>query len=130
MPDDVLNSVVCLSAVPTAGHPICPSILTILELVAKAHGLSVSDLKAQRRTRVVTQPRQEVMWIAARITLKSTTVIGKAIGGRDHTTVLHGIKMVEQRLRSEPGLRSRLDAIGDEAYATALRAVRDDEADR
>lgn len=74
------------------------AISTIAAAVAERHGVSESDLLGTRRWRFCAWPRQEAYWAAHQITGKSLPSIGRGFGGRDHTTILHGIRAVEARL--------------------------------
>lgn len=70
-------------------------VLKIAKHVAKAYNIDLIDLLSVRRTRDVVFPRQVVMYLCKRLTVKSLPQIGRQLGNRDHTTVLHGIRMVE-----------------------------------
>lgn len=72
----------------------------ILQAVARYYGLPTHELRSARRTRHIVRPRQVAMWLAKRLMLASLPHIGRCIGGRDHTTVLHGVRTIE-RLRLE-----------------------------
>ena len=68
----------------------------ILDAVAEYYGIKVADLKSKRRSRSVARPRQVAMMLAKELTNHSLPEIGDAFGGRDHTTVLHGIRTIKQ----------------------------------
>jgi len=73
--------------------------LTIDEIqrkVADYYGLKVSDLLSERRAREVARPRQIAMYLAKKMTPRSLPEIGRRFGKRDHTTVMHAVKRVEQ----------------------------------
>ena len=77
--------------------------LTIDEIqrkVADYYGLKVADLLSERRAREVARPRQIAMYLAKKMTPRSLPEIGRRFGKRDHTTVMHAVKKVEQ-LRAE-----------------------------
>lgn len=77
--------------------------LTIDEIqrkVADYYGLKVADLLSERRAREVARPRQIAMYLAKKMTPRSLPEIGRRFGKRDHTTVMHAVKRVEQ-LRGE-----------------------------
>jgi chromosomal replication initiator protein len=78
------------------------SIENIQQVVANHFSLSVNDLKCKKRTKTLVHPRQLSMYIIKSITEFTTTDIGQAFGGRDHTTVLHSLKIIEERLQSDP----------------------------
>lgn len=68
--------------------------------VADYYGLKVADLLSERRAREVARPRQIAMYLAKKMTPRSLPEIGRRFGKRDHTTVMHAVKKVEQ-LRAE-----------------------------
>jgi chromosomal replication initiator protein len=75
---------------------------TIQRLVAHKYSLDVKDLKGQQRTASIALPRQLAMYIACIMTDLSSTDIGRAFGGRDHTTVLHARKKIQKMLDEDP----------------------------
>ncbi len=73
--------------------------LTIEEIMKKVceyYGIRMSDLVSARRTRSVARPRQMAMYLAKSLTPRSYPEIGHKFGGRDHTTILHGVRKIEQ----------------------------------
>ena len=63
--------------------------------------MRVSDLHSRQRTRRVVRPRQIAMALAKELTSMSLPEIGDAFGGRDHTTVLHAQRKVEELVRND-----------------------------
>ena len=74
----------------------------VQKVVAEANGLSVSDLKGKKRTQAMALPRQVAMYIIRDLTEYSTTEIGMEFGGRDHTTVMHAVQKIEDKIKTEP----------------------------
>ena len=72
----------------------------IQKTVAEYYKIKVADLLSKRRSRSVARPRQMAMALAKELTNHSLPEIGDAFGGRDHTTVLHACRKIEQ-LREE-----------------------------
>jgi len=72
------------------------SIDNIQKTVADYYKIAVSDLLSSRRTRSITRPRQMAMAIAKQLTRNSLPEIGSAFGGRDHTTVLHACRKINE----------------------------------
>nr|WP_188762705.1 chromosomal replication initiator protein DnaA [Polymorphobacter glacialis] len=73
--------------------------LTIDEIqrkVAEYYHLKMTDLLSARRAREVARPRQVAMYLAKRLTPRSLPEIGRRFGGRDHTTVMHAVKRIEE----------------------------------
>ena len=78
------------------------TIENIQKTVAQYYKLRVADLVSKRRTRSIARPRQVAMALAKELTNHSLPEIGDAFGGRDHTTVLHAYRKI-QELRSTDG---------------------------
>ncbi len=73
--------------------------LTIDEIqrkVAEHYRLKLSDLLSARRAREVARPRQVAMYLAKKLTARSLPEIGRRFGGRDHTTVMHAVKRIDE----------------------------------
>ena len=76
------------------------SVSQIIEEVCQKYGLRYDWIVSSRRARHIAWPRQEIMWRAANETAASLPMIGRMLGGRDHTTILHGIKRHQERTAS------------------------------
>ncbi|WP_245425341.1 chromosomal replication initiator protein DnaA [Phyllobacterium brassicacearum] len=91
----------------------------IQRIVARHYNVSKQDLLSNRRTRTIVKPRQIAMYLAKMLTPRSLPEIGRRFGGRDHTTVLHAVRKIEdivgkdQKLSQELELLKRL--INDQA---------------
>jgi chromosomal replication initiator protein len=68
----------------------------IQKQVAGHYNIKVSDMHSARRARAVARPRQVAMYLSKRLTSKSLPEIGRRFGGKDHTTVMHAVKRVEE----------------------------------
>jgi chromosomal replication initiator protein len=68
----------------------------IQKLVSQHFELKPLDLVSARRARAVARPRQIAMYLAKRLTTRSLPEIGRKFGGRDHSTVIHAVRKVEQ----------------------------------
>ncbi len=68
----------------------------ILRKVADHYNLRMSDMLSARRARQVARPRQVAMFLAKTLTSKSLPDIGRRFGGRDHTTVIHAVRKIEE----------------------------------
>ena len=73
----------------------------IIDTVTDYYGVKLSDLQSRRRHKSVTEPRQVCMWLVRKHTRFSLEEIGGYFGGRDHTTVMHSIKTVDQRSETD-----------------------------
>jgi len=73
--------------------------VTIDEIIRKVsdhYNLRMTDLLSSRRARVVARPRQIAMYLSKQLTTKSLPDIGRRFGGRDHTTVIHAVRKIEE----------------------------------
>src|SRR5881396_1474965 len=74
-------------------------------------GIRLSDLKAKNRTKAIAFPRQIAMYLARQLTHASLSEVGRAFGGKDHTTVLHAVDKVQVLLQEDPKLRKTIDGL-------------------
>ncbi len=74
----------------------------IQQAVAEFFNIEIEDLKAQRRTKNVTFPRQIAMYIIRELTDYSLPKIGEEFGGRDHTTVIHAYEKIQNSIKEDP----------------------------
>jgi chromosomal replication initiator protein len=89
-------------------------IITIEQVQRKVcdfFGVKLSDLKAKNRTKAVAFPRQVAMYLARQLTHASLAEIGRAFGGKDHTTVLHAVDKIQTLLQEDPKLRKTVDGL-------------------
>jgi chromosomal replication initiator protein len=89
-------------------------IITIDQIQRKVcdlFGIKLSDLKAKNRTKAVAFPRQIAMYLARQLTHASLSEIGRAFGGKDHTTVLHAVDKIQGLLQEDPKLRKQVDGL-------------------
>ncbi|KZD12890.1 chromosomal replication initiator protein DnaA [Oceanibaculum pacificum] len=68
----------------------------IQKRVAEHFNIRVADMHSARRSRAVARPRQVAMYLAKQLTARSLPEIGRKFGGRDHTTVMHAVKKVDE----------------------------------
>src|SRR5438477_604408 len=87
------------------------SIELIQRKVSECFGVKLSELKAKDRTKAVAFPRQIAMYLARQLTHTSLAEIGRAFGGKDHTTVLHAVGKIQALLREDPALRKTIDGL-------------------
>jgi chromosomal replication initiator protein len=83
----------------------------IQKKVAEHYTVRVSDMYSSRRSRSVARPRQVAMYLSKRLTSKSLPEIGKKFGGRDHTTVMHAVKKVEELIGADPVFAEDVDLL-------------------
>jgi len=99
-----------------SGYGIVPArrrlmVADIKRIVAEHYGLDPAEMNSPCRERRVARPRQVVMWLARRRTERTLHEIGDALGRRDHTTILHGIRTIERLIESDPELAADTRAI-------------------
>ncbi|WMJ08626.1 chromosomal replication initiator protein DnaA [Nitrosomonas sp. sh817] len=87
------------------------SIENIQKTVADYYKIKVSEMYSKKRSRVVARPRQMAMAIAKELTSLSLPDIGEAFGGRDHTTVLHGYRKINELRVSDPIINRDFNAL-------------------
>lgn len=83
----------------------------IIRAVASYYGLKVSDLKSSRRHKSISGPRAVAMYLARTHTKDSYPDLGRAFGGKHHTTVISAVEKTSKRLQNDPGLRGEIHAI-------------------
>jgi len=76
------------------------SVDNIQRTVAEYYKVKVSDLLSKRRNRSIARPRQLAMALAKELTSHSLPEVGDAFGGRDHTTVLHACRKIQELLKT------------------------------
>lgn len=92
-----------------------PSLGRIIRAAARHHDVTTEAIRGPSRGRTVVAARSLAMYLARRLTGRSFQAIGRACGGRDHTTALHGARTCEARLAHDPAL-----AADAERLATTL----------
>jgi chromosomal replication initiator protein len=78
------------------------TVAEIQQRTAEAFGISVDALMSPTRTSAIAWPRQIAMYLARELTGQSLPAIGRAFGGRNHTTVLHAYKRTADRIADDP----------------------------
>ena len=68
-------------------------------------------MSSARRARSVARPRQVAMFLAKTMTSRSLPDIGRRFGGRDHTTVIHGVRKIEELRATDPQIADDIDAL-------------------
>ena len=81
----------------------------ILKVISRHFGVSKNDILSERRHRSVVWPRQIGMYLAKQLTSRSLPEIGRRFGGRDHTTVLHAIRKIDNVLTGDPRLKEEIE---------------------
>ena len=92
------------------------SVDQIIEDVAQFYNLETKDLLGRRRSKDIVTARQMAMYLAREETNASLPQIGRALGGRDHTTVLHGYGKIHAQVEEDDRLRREMLAIKELLY--------------
>ena len=83
----------------------------IQKVVAESFGVKPADLKSKRRTKTVVLPRQVAMYLCRQLAGSSLPEIGNFFGGKDHSTVIHSCKTIEEKKEKDPDLKARIDML-------------------
>ena len=87
------------------------SVDVIQKRVSAHYGVRVSEMFSARRARNIARPRQIAMYLAKNLTSLSYPEIGRQFGGRDHTTVMHAVKTIENLMKSDAQLSEDVELI-------------------
>lgn len=97
------------------GPHLAPTIRDIQRAVCgRFAGVSVNDINSPRRSPDVILPRQIAMYLARELTMKSFPTIARAFGDRDHSTIMYGVRKIENLSIADACLRRLIASIGSE----------------
>lgn len=118
--------VVTLPATETHGRamPRAPSVPAVIRTTAKVHDIAISDLVGQSRQRSIVRCRSIAMYVARLCTASSLETIGRAFGGRDHTTAMRSVRSVESHLAGDPSLAADVRVVIAALEANGTRSRR------
>lgn len=94
---------------PETTRQVTPQL--IINIVAEHFGITTDDITSKRRNSEFVQPRQICMYLCRKLTDESLQSIGKALGKKDHTTVIHGIEKITEDIKTNEELKNRIDVI-------------------
>jgi chromosomal replication initiator protein len=100
-----------LANITTDAHQRRVSIAEVLEAVADYYRMSAEDICGKQRDKHIVVPRQIAMYLMRQETDASLLEIGQALGGRDHSTVLHGYEKISREVNENTTLRKEVLAI-------------------
>ena len=83
----------------------------IQKKVAEHFNVKISDMHSARRSRTIARPRQIAMYLSKNLTTRSLPEIGRKFGGRDHTTVIHAIKKVQELKRNDSNFSEDIEIL-------------------
>ncbi len=79
--------------------------------VAEHYNIRLSDMIGPKRVRTIARPRQIAMYLAKQLTSRSLPDIGRRFGGRDHTTIMHGVRKIEELMTADSQLADDLQML-------------------
>lgn len=83
----------------------------IIELVAEHFGITTLDISSQKRNKEIAYPRQIAMYLCQNMTGDSLQVIGRYLGGRDHTTIIHGRDKIAREIKTDASLANTIEVL-------------------
>ena len=83
----------------------------IIDIVTDHFQLSSDAIVSKKRQKTIAYPRQICMYLCKELTDLSTTEIGEKIGGRDHSTVIHGCAKIEELINTDPTVKKMIDIL-------------------
>ncbi|NOY84372.1 MAG: chromosomal replication initiator protein DnaA [Nitrospirae bacterium] len=89
------------------------SVDDVLRAVSERYQIRISELKSKRRTKNLVIPRQIGMYLTRQLTNLSFPEIGKAFGGKDHSTVIHACKQIEKEKAEDFNLKMTLESLAE-----------------
>ncbi|MFO1183441.1 MAG: helix-turn-helix domain-containing protein [Bauldia sp.] len=100
-----------------------PAIGTIQRVVAAHYGIDPLEFVSQRRGRMTAMARRIAIYLARHMTVASLPEIGRAFGGRDHSSVFHAIRRLERLMLADPALAVEVSELRQAVIARAGDAV-------
>ena len=95
-------------------NPNVPVLITpehIAKVVAEHYHISLEDIKSKKKTYDIAYPRQIAMYLCRKMTSVQLKSIGQMLGGRDHSTVIHGYEKIKNDLKYNPDLSATINII-------------------
>ena len=94
---------------PDNNRPVTPEL--IIDIVSEHFNIPISELKGKKRNAEIVLPRQIVMYLCRTLTDTPLKAIGALLGGKDHASVNHGVKKIENELKSDEALNNTVNII-------------------
>ena len=83
----------------------------IIKIVAEHFNISVSDITSKKKNQEIVYPRQLIMYLCRTLTDVALSVIGKKIGNRDHTTVIHGYEKIQKEMEKNEKVKKDIEIL-------------------
>lgn len=93
----------------TAGQRL--TVDRIQRAVCEEFRVTLTDMVSKRRARVIARPRQVAMYLSKKLTKRSLPDIGRRFGGRDHTTVMHAVKRIDELRGGDAAFNAQIEAV-------------------
>ena len=103
--EDALKDVIY----PDQRREISPSL--IIDVVAEHFNISKEDITSKKRNSEYVLPRQIIMYLCRHMTENSLQMIAAHLGKKDHTTVIHGVEKIEEKIQTDEDLRNKIETI-------------------
>ncbi|MBP3917665.1 MAG: chromosomal replication initiator protein DnaA [Clostridia bacterium] len=100
-----------IADVVTGAEPVKVTQDKIFNAVANKYGVTVEQIKGTRKSKEIAQARHICVYIMRKITDMSLPAIGKVMGGKDHTTILYSVNLIQKRVREDALLENDIDAL-------------------
>ena len=94
---------------PDNNREVTPEL--IIDIVSEHFNIPISELKGKKRNAEIVLPRQIIMYLCRTMTETSLQIIGRSLGKRDHTTVLHGADKITSDMQKDETLRNTIDIL-------------------
>lgn len=105
MAENALQDIITPETAPSASLPY------ILQLVSEQFGVQTSDILSKKRDKNYVLPRHVFIYLAKAHTDSTQKVIGQFLGGLDHSSVIHGIRNIQEKMKSDEALRNTIDIL-------------------
>ncbi|MGM9626459.1 MAG: chromosomal replication initiator protein DnaA [Eubacteriales bacterium] len=100
-----------IADVVTGAEPVKVTQDKIFNAVANKYGVTIEQIKGTRKSKEIAQARHICVYIMRKITDMSLPAIGKVMGGKDHTTILYSVNLIQNRIREDALLENDIDAL-------------------
>ena len=104
-----INLDLCKKVLAHHESTVTISIEEIQRIVAEFYKIRITDIKSSSRAKPIVVPRQIAMYLIKKFLDKSLVEIGKAFGGKDHTTVISSLTKIESLLQTDPQFKNDID---------------------
>ena len=94
---------------PNAQREVTPNL--IIQVVSDHFGITPFDISSQKRTKEIVYPRQIVMYLCRNMTETPLQSIGRILGGRDHTTIIHGSEKIAADMNKDDNLKNTIEIL-------------------